>query len=140
MRGQEGAAMPDPFQLPREHREWLGEAARDLRRRQTDTEERLWQAVRNRQLAGARFKRQQPVGPFVVDFFCPKACLVVEVDGAVHDAQQEYDAERDVILEQAGYRILRVTADEVERDLASVLSRIRSVFTLQMRSDEASSN
>src|SRR3954470_9870429 len=104
--------MPDPFELPRNHREWLGEASRELRLQQTDTEERLWQALRNRRVDGARFRRQHRLGPYIVDFYCFTAKLVVEVDGAVHADQREYDAERDAILQQAGYRILRVTADD----------------------------
>jgi very-short-patch-repair endonuclease len=116
--------MPDPFDLSRDHREWLDIASRALRRRQTASEEILWQELCNRQLAGLQFRRQHRIGPFVVDFFCFAARLVIEVDGAIHDHQQDLDAERDALLIQAGYQVLRVTVDEVEQHPPAVLTRI----------------
>ncbi len=119
--------MPDPFELSRSHRETLGEASRALRQRQTTSEEMLWEALRSRRAGGARFRRQHRLGPFIVDFFCFAARLMVEVDGSVHDEQQEYDAFRDDTLQQAGYRTLRVTADDVEQNLPSVLVKIEAL-------------
>jgi len=99
-------------------------AARELRRRSTPSEEAFWAEVRNRRLNGYRFPQQQPIGPYVVDFYCSTARLIVEIDGPVHDAQPEYDAERQREIDVAGYRFLRVAADRVLRDLPDVLQEI----------------
>jgi very-short-patch-repair endonuclease len=103
---------------------WLREAARDLRRRSTATEQRLWSVLRGRRLAGRRFRRQHPIGPHVVDFLCFAVRLVVEIDGGVHERQQEYDAERDRYLAERGYRVVRVPAERIVRDLPGVLAQV----------------
>jgi very-short-patch-repair endonuclease len=100
------------------------EAARSMRRHPTNAEEVLWGALQKKQVAGLKFRRQHPVGRFVLDFYCPARKLVVEVDGAVHDAQQERDAERTRLLEAYGYRVLRFRNEEVMHDLPSVVARI----------------
>ena len=100
------------------------EAARALRNEPTPAERVLWGALRRQQLGGLRFRRQHPVGRFVLDFYCPGARLAVEVDGGIHDHQAERDAERTAILKAAGYRVLRFRNDEVSKDLPSVLRRI----------------
>ena len=102
----------------------LEEAARSMRRQPTQAEGVLWAALQKKQVAGLKFRRQHPVGRFVLDFYCASHKLVVEVDGAVHDAQQESDAERTRSLETHGYRVIRFQNDEVLRDLPSVLRRI----------------
>jgi very-short-patch-repair endonuclease len=99
-------------------------AARQLRNAMTPAEEALWQAIRGRQVAGARFRRQHPIGPFILDFCCPEQRLVIEVDGAIHDGQQDYDAHRTLHLESYGYRVLRFRNEEVMHDLDSVIHRI----------------
>jgi len=101
------------------------ERARELRGELTPAEERLWSFLRRKQLDGLRFRRQHPVGRFIVDFFCPSHRLCVEVDGAVHESQAERDAERTAVLSAAGYRMVRVRNEEVLTDLPSVLQRIR---------------
>jgi len=68
--------------------------ARKLRKEATEAEIRLWSKLRRKQLEGFRFRRQQPIGPYVVDFFCPQARLIVEVDGGQHSDREAYDAER----------------------------------------------
>jgi very-short-patch-repair endonuclease len=102
-------------------------AARELRRELTPAERALWAVLRGRRLGGLRFRCQHPVGPFVLDFCCPAAKLTIEVDGAVHDSQQEQDAARTEHLEQYGYRVLRFTNVQVLTDLDSVLDAIRVV-------------
>lgn len=72
------------------------------------------------------FRRQHPLGPFILDFCCPAHRLVVEVDGGVHAEQAEYDADRTQHLERYGYQVLRVPNHEVLTDLPSVLGRIKS--------------
>ena len=100
------------------------EAAPAMRRQPTAAEEVLWGALQKKQVAGLRFRRQHPVGRFVLDFFCPAHKLVVEVDGNVHDAQQERDAERTKALEAFGYHVLRFRNEQVMRDLPGVVRQI----------------
>jgi very-short-patch-repair endonuclease len=102
--------------------------AAELRKEHTASEAILWQFLRNRQLEGRKFRRQNPIGAFVVDFYCPDEHLVIEVDGQVHEDQYEADALRQEIIESLGVRFIRVTAAQVERDLTSVLTLIRSAF------------
>ena len=104
--------------------------ARRLRQEPTPAEQRLWQRLRWRQLNGAHFRRQYAVGPFIVDFCCVKARLVIEVDGHTHDAQREYDVARTRWLSrQRGYRVLRFTNADVEHNLAAVLESILAALT-----------
>jgi len=100
--------------------------ARRLRQQLTVAETILWQALRGRQLGGLKFRCQHPVGRFIVDFYCPSSKLVIEVDGDIHNQQQEYDQVRTEQLQAFGYTVLRFTNDEVIQDLSSVLSRIES--------------
>ena len=105
------------------------QAARNLRQAMTPAEKLLWQYLRDNQLDGWHFRRQHPVGRFIVDFFCAKARLVVEVDGPIHLQQQAYDRERTALLEEErGYRVIRFTNDEVMNDTAGVLQRIRKAL------------
>ena len=85
--------------------------------------------LRRRQIDGLLFRRQHPIGPYIVDFVCHSARLVVEIDGSVHDQQQEYDAERDDYLQQLGYTVLRCSVDRVLNDIDGVLSEIRAACT-----------
>ncbi len=100
--------------------------ARSLRRRSTDAEQELWAHLRNRQLKGAKFRRQQPIGPYVVDFFCLEAGLVVEVDGGSHAGEDERRADKDrtAHLENCGYRVVRFWNNEVMGNIDGVLERI----------------
>jgi adenine-specific DNA-methyltransferase len=97
--------------------------ARALRRACTPSEARLWSAIRNRQL-GAKFRRQHPLGPFILDFFCAEEGVVIEVDGSSHVGREEQDRRRDAWL-SCGLTVLRFTNDEVLYNLADVLRRIR---------------
>jgi very-short-patch-repair endonuclease len=81
--------------------------ARKLRRDDTNAEAQLWNALRARRLGGWKWKRQVPFGPFILDFFCPDAALVVELDGGQHTDQAAYDARRTAYLERHGLRVIR---------------------------------
>ena len=87
--------------------------ARQLRSAPTDAEIRLWSRLRRKQLDGFRFRRQQPIGPYIVDFFCPDAKLIVEVDGGQHNVEEEKDARRTRWLEARGYRVIRFWNNDV---------------------------
>jgi very-short-patch-repair endonuclease len=93
----------------------------------TPSEARLWEALRGRQL-GALFRRQVGIGSYIADFCAQEARLVVEVDGGCHVARERADARRDRALGRAGYRVLRVEAELVHRDLAGVLARLRAAL------------
>ncbi len=87
--------------------------ARRLRRAQTDAETRLWELLRAGRLEGWKWRRQAPVGPFVVDFLCREASLAVELDGGVHAEQAAYDARREAYLRRQGLQVLRFWNAEV---------------------------
>jgi len=95
-----------------------------MRRVMTPAEERLWEAIRNKQLRGLRFRAQHPVGRFVFDFYCPSCRLIVEVYGGIHDTQPEYDAARTEHLNLHGYCVVTCTNEEVFHELPKVLDRI----------------
>jgi len=88
----------------------------------------LWNALRRKQLGGRKFRRQQPVGPFVVDFYCSTERLVVEIDGPIHETQREEDSVRQQLLESLGLRFVRIAAKLVEDDLAAALAQITNAF------------
>jgi very-short-patch-repair endonuclease len=96
-------------------------AARELRGRETRAEGILWEAIRNRRLNGLKFRRQHPIGPFVVDFCCPDRNLAIELDGGVHAAQAEHDTQREALLAAAGYRVIRFPNEAIYGDLPTVL-------------------
>ena len=102
----------------------IEEAARLLRQQLTPAEEMLWQALRGRKLNQLKFRCQHPVGRFIVDFYCPSAKLVIEVDGGIHSQQQSYDQARTEQMQAFGYRVLRFTNEEVINDLSNVLIQI----------------
>ena len=98
--------------------------ARELRRRSTPAEAALWDALRAGRLAGFKFRRQHPIGRFVVDFYCVRAGVAIEIDGPVHAQQAEADRLRQEFLESREIIVLRFTNDDIERDLARVLATI----------------
>jgi very-short-patch-repair endonuclease len=98
--------------------------ARQLRKEATVGESLLWTQLRNRQMVGRKFRRQQPIGAFVVDFYCDEVGLVVEVDGPGHADQRDADQHRDDVLSELGLHIIRVSADCVEDDMPRALHEI----------------
>ena len=95
-----------------------------MRRRMTEAEARLWERLRNNQLAGLHFRRQQVIEGFIADFYCRSARLIVECDGRVHQNQREYDQERDRILSTHNLRVVRFINDRIQHDLCDVLTEI----------------
>ena len=100
--------------------------ARNLRREQTDVERRLWQTLRAGRLGGAKFKRQQPIGQYIVDFVCFERRLVVELDGGQHQDQVGYDRARDAWFIENGFKILRFWNNDVMQNFGGVVERILS--------------
>jgi very-short-patch-repair endonuclease len=97
--------------------------ARAMRHVPTEAEDRLWWELRDRKLDGIKFRRQQNLQPYIVDFVCFEAKLIVELDGTQH-AESAYDAVRDAELKRQGFRVLRFWNDDVLRDLNAVCDTI----------------
>lgn len=95
----------------------------------TPAEKLLWQQLRTNKL-GVHFRRQQIIAGFIVDFYCHKAALVIEVDGDIHDLQQEEDARRDHVLREMGLTIVRFRNEDVIKDLPAVLGKLRSLISI----------
>ncbi len=100
--------------------------AKSLRRDLTDVERRLWNVLRSRQFEGAKFRRQQPIGPFIVDFVCQQHRLIVEADGGQHDAAK--DAPRTAFIESVGYRVLRFWNNDIIENIDGVTQSIATAL------------
>jgi very-short-patch-repair endonuclease len=98
--------------------------ARHLRRRQTDAEWKLWQILRAGRLRGWKFRRQQPIGRYIVDFVCFEKRLVIELDGGQHQDRAGEDRERDDWLAAKGFEVLRFWNNDVMQNLEGVVERI----------------
>jgi BirA family biotin operon repressor/biotin-[acetyl-CoA-carboxylase] ligase len=105
----------------------LTPVARKLRREPTDVEATLWQCLRARQLQGAKFVRQYPIGGYVADFACRSARLVIELDGGQH-AGRAADIDRTRVIEAHGFTLLRFWNNDVTQNLDGVLEAIRSAL------------
>ncbi len=103
--------------------------ARKLRKDMPEAERRLWSRLRLKQLGGFRFRRQHTIGPFIADFACVEAMLVVELDGAQHGRHNApaRDAARDAFIEGQGYLVLRFWNEAVTRRMDDVLNEIHRV-------------
>src|SRR6476660_2317801 len=101
-------------------------AVKRLRANTTPHERILWRALKELPIDGTHFRRQAPLGPYIVDFFCPAGRLIIELDGGHHsdDETAKRDRERQLWLEQEGYRVIRFWNSEIARDLTAVLKRI----------------
>ena len=108
----------------------------ELRQPQTPAEQRLWAVLRDRGLGGYKFRRQHPIGPFIVDFYCAEVKLAIEVDGEVHMQQVEYDAERTEWLETQGCRVMRFANEAVMNHLEQVAARIKVVCESMQKGSE----
>jgi very-short-patch-repair endonuclease len=105
----------------------IEQAARILRKNMTPAEDVLWKALNNRQIEGFRFRRQHPMGRFILDFYCPQLKLAIEVDGDIHNEQQEYDQNRDQKLQEFGCYILRFSNHQILLDLPNVIKKITQI-------------
>ena len=113
--------------------------ARNLRRSQTDAERLLWSRLRNKQIDGIKFRRQVPIGSYIVDFVSFEKYLVIELDGSQHDltANKVYDDKRTAYLQTVGHTVLRFWNNEVLANLDGVLEVIH--LTLALSSKERGS-
>lgn len=99
-------------------------AARSLRQRETDLERRLWQALRGRRVFGLKFRRQHPVGPYVADFACLEARLLIEIDGYWHIKKKSADAARDRHLRAQGFDVVRFDIENESADVETLAEMI----------------
>ncbi len=104
--------------------------AHEMRRNMTPAEAILWERLRANRLQGLHFRRQQVIDGFIVDFYCHAKGLVVEVDGGVHEAQADYDAERDSILAARQLQVLHFSNERVLNEIEGVLEQIRAAADL----------
>ena len=103
--------------------------ARKLRKNLTEAERTLWKYLRLRQFDGNKFRRQQPIGKYIVDFVCFEKKLIVEVDGGQHNEQVIYDSERNEWLKKQGFRILRFWNNQVLKEIDGVEGRIMEALS-----------
>ena len=103
------------------------EKAKELRHHMTPSEMKLWEHLKKNQLEDYRFRRQHPISEFIADFYCHKAKLVVEVDGGIHKMKEQklYDIDRSTELTKFGIKVIRVTNDQIEKDIDRVLNEIK---------------
>ena len=106
----------------------MKEKARALRKNETDAERLLWYYLRDRRLAGHKFRRQQPIGVFIADFVCIERRLIVELDGGQHGLQAEGDKQRSIYLESKGYKVIRFWNDQVLKEIQAVLEVILRII------------
>jgi very-short-patch-repair endonuclease len=113
------------------NRKGMDEYRRELRRTPTPSEVMLWERLRSSQLDGRKFRRQNSIGVYILDFYCLVERLCVEVDGSVHKTNQAttHDEIRDATLAKLDIKTLRVSNQEVEEDIEVVLQKIRDCFT-----------
>ncbi len=103
----------------------MNNIAKLLRKRPTETEKLLWRYLRSKQIEGFKFRRQQPIDNYVVDFVCFDNKIVVEVDGGQHAVDKEKDIERDIYLKKHGFKVLRFWNNDVLTNIGGVLEKIR---------------
>jgi very-short-patch-repair endonuclease len=98
--------------------------AKMMRKEMTPAETKLWQHLSAGRLEGIHFRRQQVIGKYIADFYCHKTGLVIEVDGATHLNQEEYDRAREEFIEMNGLKVLRFTNNQVQHEIEKVLGLI----------------
>ena len=102
--------------------------ARELKKPPTEGEQALWRHLRKRQLGGYKFRRQQPIGQYIVDFVSFEGRVVVELDGGQHSQQMDYDSKRTAWLEAQGYRVLRFWNNQVLKEIEAVKAIVSEVL------------
>ncbi len=123
-----GAPATSNWALERKRR---ASAAKVLRQRETPAESALWDMLRGRKIEGLKFRRQHPIGGWILDFACIEHKIGIEVDGSIHDGQEEDDARRTQSLSEYGYYIVRFSNERVLEDPDFVITRILETIELQ---------
>ena len=110
------------------------EAARILRKSMTIPEKLLWDKLKEKQIYGLRFRRQHPIEFFIADFYCHQIRLVVEIDGEIHNQQEEYDDGRSAEMEKFFIKIIRFINYEVENEIDEVIEKITNIVNQRLKS------
>ena len=107
--------------------------ARKLRQNQTPQETKMWNILRNQQIKGCKFRRQYPIGEYIVDFVCKEIKLIIEIDGGQHNTPEQinYDKKRTKYLNSKGYKVLRFWNNEIDKNLEGVYKKIVDVISIQ---------
>ncbi|MEO8101304.1 MAG: endonuclease domain-containing protein [Betaproteobacteria bacterium] len=126
--GHEQALLPWEKGWDEGQQSLLKARARSLRRKSTDAENLLWQQLRNRRLLGHKFRRQVPIGAYIVDFLCEGAALIIELDGGQHSEQAGYDQARTEWLVRRGFRVIRFWNNEVVSNMEAVVEKLLSIL------------
>jgi very-short-patch-repair endonuclease len=111
--------------------------SRENRKKQTKAETALWAILREKKLKGYKFTRQKPIDRFILDFYCSKLLLGIEVDGSSHDKKREYDEQRTQILNYYDIKILRILNDQIINDLSAVSGKV--LEEIKIREEEIGS-
>jgi very-short-patch-repair endonuclease len=111
--------------------EYIIGLAREQRRNLTETEQIMWEELRNKQLHGFRFRCQHPIYRYISDFYCHKAMVAIEIDGDIHKIRHDYDMYRDQVLENIGIITLRFSNKEVLSNMDRVITKIEKVLLKQ---------
>ncbi|MHC4976394.1 MAG: endonuclease domain-containing protein [Planctomycetota bacterium] len=102
--------------------------AKELRKSMTYPERVIWNRVRRGQIGGYKFRRQHPIGPYVADFYCHKAKLVIEIDGLQHNDDWSRDRQRDGYMRSKGLKVVRLTVSDVYKDVDGTIEQIASLL------------
>ena len=129
VRGRAGGGTNRWGDIKRQYTQQTLQNAKTLRQTQTNAEGLLWHYLRDKQLDGHNFRRQQPIGPYIADFACMSQKLLIELDGGGHTERKAHDRERDEFLRQRGYRVLRFWNNEVFENCLGVLERVYEALT-----------
>ena len=129
VRGRAGRGTNRWGDIKRQYTQQTLQNAKTLRQTQTNAEDLLWHYLRDKQLDGHNFRRQQPIGPYIADFACMSQKLLIELDGGGHTERKAHDRERDEFLRQRGYRVLRFWNNEVFENCLGVLERVYEALT-----------
>jgi adenine-specific DNA-methyltransferase len=115
----------NPAKLPEDLKTW----AKEMRKKMPDAEILLWKLLCNRSIAGAKFRRQHPVGRYILDFYCDEKKLAIELDGSQHVDQSDYDQRRDAYLDTLDIRVLRFWNNQMLQETEAVLEVIYLALT-----------
>ena len=110
----------------------INQKARELRKNMTKQERKLWTLLKNRQFYGYRFRRQFPIGFYIVDFVCREKKIILEIDGGQHaeSSATQYDIERDYFLESQGYKVIRFWNNDIDKNLEGVFEKLKLEFNI----------
>ena len=108
------------------------ENSRQLRKNMTSQERKLWCIIRNRQFYGYRFRRQFPLGQYIVDFICREKKIIIEIDGGQHNEIKniQYDNKRTEYLISEGYKVMRFWNNDIDKNISGVYEKLKEVFEI----------